>query len=133
MEQVEGAGGHTIHYLAYVELKVKFLSEFLGINFEVSTLALVVPDVRAHQSPVLIGMNTVEPLYSQYIESENANFQPTVHGYRTVLNLLQVCHQQQQAVSDGVVRLSHKSPVVIPPGYTLSIDDYIYTSLPSPV
>ncbi|KAE8299872.1 hypothetical protein D5F01_LYC02290 [Larimichthys crocea] len=90
--QVEGATGQAVPYLGYVEMVVTFPSEFLGVNFDVSTLALVVPDVAAHQSPVLIGMNTLEPLYNQHTGSEYANFQPTAHSYKAVLKLLQICH-----------------------------------------
>lgn len=128
--QVEGAAGH-VPYLGYVEVTVTFPSEFLGAKFDVSTWALNVPEVGAHHSLVLIGMNTLEPLYSQYIESEDANFQPTEHGYKAILDLLQIRHHQQ-ADSDGVVRLSSKSPVVIPAGHTVSIDGFISTSLPVP-
>lgn len=60
--QIEGAAGHSLPYLGYVDMVVTFQSEFLGVNFNVSTLALVVPDVGARQSPVVIGMNTLEPL-----------------------------------------------------------------------
>lgn len=129
--QVEGAAGHAVPYLGYVEMMVTFPSEFLGFNLEVSTLALVVPDV-AHQPLVLIGMNTLEPLYSQHIESEYANFQPTAHGYKTVLNLLQIHHHQQQMESDGNVRLTSKVPVVVPAGHTVCLDGSMHTSLLSP-
>lgn len=117
--KVEGAAGHAVPYLGYVEMMVTFPSEFLGANFDISTLALIVPGVGARQFPVLIGMDTLEPLYSQNTESEYANFQPTAHGYKTMLNLLQIRHHQQQVDSDGVVRLSSKSPVVIPAGHTV--------------
>lgn len=66
--QVEGAAGQAVPYLGYVEMVVTFPSEFLGADFDVATLALVVPDVGGHQSSVLIGMNTLEPLYSQYMD-----------------------------------------------------------------
>lgn len=130
--QVEGAAGHAIPYLGYVEMVVTFPSEFLGVDLDVSTLALVVPDVGAHQSPVLIGMNTLEPLYNQYMESEYTNFQPTAHGYKAVLKLLQIRHQQQQVGSDGVVRLASKTPICIPAGHTTLIDGSIHTSMLSP-
>ncbi|TKS67456.1 Retrovirus-related Pol polyprotein from transposon 412 [Collichthys lucidus] len=127
--QVEGAAGQAVPYLGYVEMVVTFPSEFLGVDLDVSTLALVVPDVGALQSPVLIGMNTLEPLYKQYTGSEYANFQPTAHGYKAVLKLLQIRHQQQQVGSDGVVRLASKSPIVIPAGHTTLIDGFIHASI----
>ncbi|KAG7453802.1 paraneoplastic antigen Ma3-like [Solea senegalensis] len=127
--QVEGAAGQVIPYLGYVEMVVTFPSEFLGVDLDVSTLALVVPDVGAHQSPVLIGMNTLEPLYNQYIGSEYTNFQPTGHGYKAVLKLLQIRHQQHQVGSNGVVRLASKAPILVPAGHTTLIDGSIHTSM----
>lgn len=130
--QIEGAAGHAVPYLGYVEMEVTFPSEFLGANFNVSTLALVVPDVDGRQSPVLIGMNTLEPLYRQHVESKFTNFQPTTNGYRTVLSLLQIRHRQQQVENDGVVRLSSKAPVSVPAGHTVVTTGPIHTSLPPP-
>lgn len=72
--QVEGAAGQAVPYLGYVEVIVKFPKEFLGTDFVVPTLALVVPDVSS--SPLLIGMNTLEPLYDQYLQSDCSGFQP---------------------------------------------------------
>lgn len=130
--QVEGAAGQAVPYLGYVEMVVTFPSEFLGVDLDVATLALVVPDVGAHQSPVLIGMNTLEPLYNQYMGSEYANFQPTAHGYKAVLKLLQLRLQQHQVGSDGVVRLASTSPILIPAGRTICMAGFIHTSMLSP-
>ena len=130
--QVEGAAGQAVPYLGYVEIVVTFPSEFLGADFDVATLALVVPDVGAHQSPVLIGMNTLEPLYSQYMGSEFSNFQPTAHGYKAVLKLLQIRHQQQQAGSGEVMRLASRTPVLIPAGHTTVVEGSIHSSMSSP-
>lgn len=131
--QVEGAAGQAVPYVGYVEMVITFPKEFLGADFNVSTLALVVPDVKAdHSSPVLIGMNTLEPLYSQYMGSEFAEFQPAAHGYRAVLKLLQIRHQQQQAGNNGAVRLASKSPVLIPAGQTIVVDGSIHASMPAP-
>lgn len=61
--EVEGAAGQSVPYLGYVETTVTFSKDFLGDDFQVSTLALVVPDVRPESpSLVLIGMNTLETL-----------------------------------------------------------------------
>lgn len=75
-----------------------------------------------------ISMNTLEPLYNQYTGSEYANFQPTAHGYKAVLKLLQIHYQQQQVGRDGVVRLASKSPILIPAGHTILIDGFIMLS-----
>uniref|UniRef100_A0A3Q1EKL9 Gypsy retrotransposon integrase-like protein 1 n=1 Tax=Acanthochromis polyacanthus TaxID=80966 RepID=A0A3Q1EKL9_9TELE len=130
--QVEGAAGQAVPYLGYVEMVVTFPSEFLGADFDVATLALVVPDVRAYQVPVLIGMNTLEPLYRQYMGSEFSNVPPAAHGYKAVLKLLQIRHQQQQVGNDGVVRLASKSPVVIPAGHTTVVDGSMHNTITAP-
>ncbi|XP_061757227.1 uncharacterized protein LOC133553245 [Nerophis ophidion] len=127
--QVEGAAGQAVPYLRYVEMVVTFPREFLGANFDVSTLALVVPDIETHQSQVVIGMNKLEPLCNQHMGSDFSNFQPTANGYRAVLQLLQIRHQQQQQGYDGVVRLPSKSPVLIPAGRTTVIDGSTSTSM----
>lgn len=55
---VEAASGQNVPYLGYVELTLKFPRDFVKIEPEVSTLALVVPDVRSNSDlPVLIGTN----------------------------------------------------------------------------
>lgn len=127
--EVEGAAGQAVPYLGYVEMMVTFPCEFLGADFEVTTLALV-PDVRAGQSPVLIGMNTLEPLYSQYKASEFSSFQPMATGYRAVLKLLQLRYQHRVG-SEGVVRLASKVPVFIPAGHTTVIEGSAHTTMPS--
>lgn len=45
--EVEGANGQAMPYLGYVETSVTFPKHFLGVPIKGSTLALVVPDVRA--------------------------------------------------------------------------------------
>lgn len=83
---VEGAAGQTVPYLGYVEVAVTFPKDFLGSEFTIPTLALVVPD--SSPASVLIGMNTLEPLYSQYLQSDCINSPPVSGGYRAVLKLL---------------------------------------------
>lgn len=95
--EVEGAAGQSVPCLGYVETTVTFSKDFLGSEFEVPTLTLVVPDVGpASPSPVLIGMNTLELLYTQYLGSDYTTFQPSSHGYRAVMKLLELRHQQSQ-------------------------------------
>ena len=60
--EVEGANGQAVPYLRYVELVLKFPREFLGIETEVPTLALVVPDLM-NMPQVLIGTNSLDALY----------------------------------------------------------------------
>lgn len=108
-----------------------FPSDFLGAEMDVCTLALVVPDVRPEiQSQVLIGMNTLEPLYEQYLGSEVSNFKPATHGYRAVLQLLQLKHQQSQGPSEGVGLLS-EVPVAVPASQTVVVEGSVRALTPS--
>lgn len=121
--QVEGAAGQSVPYLGYIELTITFPKDFLGAEFDVPTLALVVPDARPEgSSPVLIGMNTLEPLYEQHHNSDQSEFQPTAQGYKAVLKLLQLRHQQSQVGSAGSVRLLSKTPVIVPAGQTIVLE-----------
>ncbi|KAG1939020.1 interleukin-1 receptor accessory protein-like 1-A [Pimephales promelas] len=121
--QVEGAAGQLVPYLGYVEMTIGFHKEFLGEEFDVPTLALVVPDGHPEgSSVVLIGMNTLEPLYEQYIRSDISNFQPRTQGYCAVLKLLQLKHQQNQVGRAGTVKLLSQTPVLIPSGQTIVLE-----------
>uniref|UniRef100_A0A672QH40 ribonuclease H n=1 Tax=Sinocyclocheilus grahami TaxID=75366 RepID=A0A672QH40_SINGR len=121
--QVEGAAGQAVPYLGYVEVNIAFPKEFLGEEIDVPTLALVVPDAHSGgSSPVLIGMNTLEPLYERYVSSDTSGFQPTAQGYCAVLKLLQLKHQQDQVGRTGVVRLLSQTPVLIPAGQTIVLE-----------
>ncbi|KAK7879850.1 hypothetical protein WMY93_033485 [Mugilogobius chulae] len=128
--QVEGAAGHNVPYLGYVEITVQFPIDFIGKEHDISTLALVVPDTHPDlQSTILIGMNTLEPLYERYI-GELSTFQPSAHGYRAVLKTLQLSHQQKEEGNIGVVRLLGKAPVRVPAGRTIVIEGSAKVSSP---
>lgn len=43
--EVEGANGQSVPYLGYVETTFKFPRSSLGVDIEVPTLALIVPDM----------------------------------------------------------------------------------------
>ncbi|KAK7881018.1 hypothetical protein WMY93_030607 [Mugilogobius chulae] len=129
--QVEGAAGQAVPYLGYVELSIKFPRDFVGEEQDISTLALVVPDSNPHNTTsVLIGMNTLEPLYEQYL-NDRSSFQPTAHGYRAVLKTLQLSHQRRDHGNIGVVRLLSKAPVCVPAGRTVVIEGSAKVSSPS--
>lgn len=130
--EVEGAAGQSVPYLGYVETTVTFPKDFLGADFEVPTLALVVPDIRpASPSSVLIGMNTLEILYTHYLDSDVTTFQPNADGYRAVLKLLELRHQQNQTGRAGVVRLMSQNPVLIPAGHTIVLESSAKVDTPS--
>lgn len=129
--QVEGAAGQEVPYLGYIEMTITFPKEFIGADMDVCTLALVVPDVRpGFQSQVLIGMNTLDPLYEQHLESEWASYKPSQHGYRAVLHLLQLRHQQIQGDNDGALRLASKSPIEVPASCTMVIKGSVRANPP---
>lgn len=109
--QVEGMAGQSVPYLRCVELVITFLEDFMGVSMEVPTLALVIPDTRlGWPSPMLIGMNTLEPLYELHLSSDCSDFQLAAQGYHVVLKLLHLKHQQSQAGSVGTIRLSGITP-----------------------
>ena len=64
--EVEGANGQDVPYLGYVETTIKFPKTMFGIDIEVPTLALIVPDMRSALSSALIGTNALDILYEQY-------------------------------------------------------------------
>ncbi|XP_023191355.1 peroxisomal trans-2-enoyl-CoA reductase isoform X6 [Xiphophorus maculatus] len=130
--QVEGAAGQSVPYLGYVELVITFPEDFIGVNTEVPTLALVVPDTSPDRpSNVLIGMNTLEPLYEQHLSSNHVQFQSMAQGYRAVLKLLQLRHQQNQLGNAGTVRLLSTTPVLISPGQTIVLEGSVKNASPS--
>lgn len=121
--QIEGAAGQAVPYLGYVDLSVIFPKDFLGEDIQVSTLALVVPDSSPDSpSTVLIGMNTLEPLYEQYMCNNSPAFEPSTQGFRAVLKTLQLTQRQRYTGNLGVVRLLSKVPVRVPAGRTLVIE-----------
>ncbi len=61
--EVEGANGQAVPYLGYVELNLKFPKNFLGVEAEVPTLALIVPDLT-NIPQILIGTNSLDVLYT---------------------------------------------------------------------
>lgn len=121
--QVEGAAGQSVPYLGYVEMTIGFHKEFLGEEIDVPTLALVVPDGHSEGSSiVLVGMNTLEPLYEQYTSSDISNFQPMTQGYCAVLKLLQLKYQLSKLGRAGSVKLLSQTPVLIPSGQTIVLE-----------
>ncbi len=67
--EVEGANGQSVPYLGYVELTLTFPKEFLGVEAEIDTLALVVPDLVGVQQ-ILIGTNSLDTLYDIHVEGD---------------------------------------------------------------
>ncbi len=78
--EVEGANGQSVPYLGYVELTLTFPKEFLGVKAEVTTLALVVPDVM-HVPQVLVGTNSLDALYANHAQENKGHLNPAFNGY----------------------------------------------------
>ncbi|KAK7877073.1 hypothetical protein WMY93_032211 [Mugilogobius chulae] len=130
--QIEGAAGQPVPYLGYVELMIKFHADFLGSEFEVQTLALVVPDQQSSfQSSVLIGMNTLEVLYDEFLQSGCSAFQPQFHGFKAVLKMLQMQHQKNEAGVLGAVHSPSNAPLCIPAGHTVTLEGTARVSCPA--
>lgn len=114
--EVEGANGEPVPYAGYVEISLKFPKEFIASEPEVETLALIVPDTRSNSSiPVLIGTNTLDPLYEEYCD-DNTLRSTTFCGYAQVLRTLQLRHQQRFGGRLGLVKLRGSTPATIPAG-----------------
>ncbi|XP_065144555.2 retrovirus-related Pol polyprotein from transposon 412 [Paramisgurnus dabryanus] len=114
--EVESANGQNVPYLGYVELTITFPKEFVGVNMDVPTLALVIPDLpSAFQPSVLIGTNTLDELYKDFSHQKPLYFSPSF-GYKQVLKILELRQNQAVEGNVGLVRLPEKQPQVIPAG-----------------
>lgn len=82
--EVEGANGQAVSYLGYIKLALKFPKKFVGVEIEVPTSALVVPDLKSLLQ-VLVGTNSLDVLYSHCIRHNKSNPSLSLHGYQAVL------------------------------------------------
>lgn len=121
--EVECANGLSVPYEGYIEVDITFPEEFLGMSVEVPTVALVVPDVKSHNQPlVLIGTNTLDVLYEQYSNADSPTYQPASFGYRVVLKTLETRWKQNTNGVLGHVRLKSKVPEVMAAGQTVVVE-----------
>lgn len=125
--EVEGANGQAVPYLGYVELNMTFPEEFVGTEIEVPTLALVVPDVN-NTPQILIGTNTLDILYSSYVERNECQPQSSLPGYRVVLKILEVRQRQAGTGALGWVKIQGNVPEVVPAGSTVVLDGLVHVS-----
>lgn len=91
--EVEGANGQSVPYLGYVETTIKFPRCSLGVDIEVPTLALIVPDMRSSLSSLLVGTNTLDVLYEQYTDTAPQNNHSLPYGYNVIFKTLEVRFQ----------------------------------------
>lgn len=127
--EVEGANGQTVPYLGYVELTLKFPREFLGTETEVPTLALVVPDLM-NTPQVLIGTNSLDALYSNYVQQSASFPQSNFHGYRAVQKVLEARYKQASADVVGCIKFKGHVPEVVPAGCTVVLDGHVLVNCP---
>lgn len=129
--EVEAANGQDVPYLGYVEVNITFPRSSLGLDFEVPTLALIVPDMQSTLSTVLIGTNTLDTLYELYTSAALQNSQSLPYGYRALLQTLELRQKQEVDSSIGVVRLSGKYPETLGPGQTKVLEGSVSCKIPN--
>ncbi|KAJ8003250.1 hypothetical protein DPEC_G00167470 [Dallia pectoralis] len=120
--EVEGANGQSVPYLGYVEVTITFPKQFLGAEYEVPTLALVVPDSGTSGYQILVGTNTLDVAYGVCREKSQATYHPVPNGYRTVLKVLQLRQEQSHDSDIGLVRMQGRDRKLIPAGGTVVLE-----------
>lgn len=106
MLEVEGANGQPVPYLGYVEVDLKFPRSFLESEPEISTLALVVPDLRSNSGvPLLISTNTLDLLYEQCEDEISLTKTPLSYGVNQIFHTLQLRKNQSTSGNLGFVKL----------------------------
>lgn len=121
--EIEGANGQPVPYLGYVEVDLKFPKAFLESEPEISTLALIVPDLRSNSGvPLLIGTNTLDPLFDQYCDESSFSFNLPCHGYSHVLCTLQLRKKQATSGKLGFVKLRGREQEVLPAKQTVLLE-----------
>lgn len=121
--EVEGANGQCVPYIGYVELCLTFPPEFIGEEMDIDTLALVVPDLRTTQPPVLIGTNTLDVVYDQHYLSRS-EFHPVPFGYKAVHKILEIRRKLTTDDYHGVLKMLSTTPQTIPARKTVVLDAY---------
>lgn len=120
--EVEGANGQSVPYLGYVEVTITFPKQFLGAEYEVPTLALVVPDSGTSGYQILVGTNTLDVAYGMCREKSPASYHPVPNGYRMVLKVLQLRQEQSHDSNIGLVRMQGRDRKLIPAGGTVVLE-----------
>lgn len=118
--EVEGANGQAVPYVGYVEIP----QEFLGIEAEVPTLALVVPDLT-YAPQILIGTNTLDVLYADHAKATMPQVESYYHGYRAVIRVLEARRRQASASILGQVKVKGGTPKVLTAGSTKVLNGHV--------
>lgn len=127
--EVEGANGQAIPYLGYVELNLKFPQDFLGVEAEVPTLALIVPDLTTIPQ-ILIGTNSLDVLYTYCTQGNKRILKSHCHGYQSVINILEKRRQQASGAAVGPVKLKGNQQEVVPAGSTVVLEGLVQVKGP---
>lgn len=123
--EVEGANGQAVPYLGYIQLSMQFPKEFMSSQPEVQTLALIVPDTRSNSTvPVLIGTNTLDPLYEQFYDGSSL-VSNTYCGYQQVLKTLQLRRKQDSEGQIGVVKLGRHEQGIVPARQRVVLEGFV--------
>lgn len=125
--KIEGANGEAVPYLVYVELNLMFPEEFFDEETEVPTLVLIVPDVNSVPQ-ILIGTNSLDVLYSNYIERHDCCPQSSLPGYSVVLKILEVRQRQASTGNLGLIKARSNAPEVVPAGSTVVVEGQVHLS-----
>lgn len=112
--EVESAIGQSVPSLGYVEVTLTFPKDFVGVDIEVPTLALIVPDFSPNSQPsVLVGTNMLDQLYKDFSALQTCYFSPSF-GYKQVLKVSQLRQEQSTEGNVGLVCMPSKQPQMIP-------------------
>ena len=130
--EVEGAGGHMLPYLGYIEIEVEIPSIGSGKN---TYPLLVVPDTNFNKNvPILLGTNILCPVMENCKKTYGVQFLQKA-SLETPWQLSFKCLSTQEKKlrrSGGVVAFvkSAEVRIAIPPRTTLSIDGFISKPIP---
>lgn len=113
--EVEGAGGQNVPYLGYIQVVITFPCTVTGVEEELSSLVLVVPDCHFNSKvPLLIGTNVLDRLYQQGIERKGAKFLQNPGANRDYALLFQQVAQNYESERKSFqVRALGKGPITI--------------------
>ncbi len=123
---VEGANGQAVPYLGYIEVSLEFPKEFIDTMPEISTLALIVPDLRSNTDlPVLIGTNVLDVLYTEHCQDRATSDISSVYSYRQILKTLKLRHTGKTTGKIGLLTLKSNKQHIVPARDRVSVDGSI--------
>lgn len=108
-----------------METNIKFPKNFLETEPEILTLALIVPDLCSNDNiPLLIGTNTLDPLYELHCETLPRC--PAIpYGYRQVLKTFEVKKKEAGDGKIGMVKLKGQPQHVLPVNQKTLLEGFV--------